>query len=97
MNEDRWLSKQEYSRLRYRAKKLGVKELKLNQLWHLARFDYVTVAFMFRPLQCHASIHQAHPLCGHFTDASDANKIKGDIDKATVFMDFLKEFENSTL
>ena len=90
---DRWLDKKEYSRIRYKAKKMGATKVKLNQIWHIVEFDCVTVAFIFRPLQCDASIRVGNAFSGHFHDKDSAEAIKKNIDKASEFIDFLKKFE----
>ena len=43
MASDRWLTKNEYSRLRYRAKKIGAINICFNTLWHSVSFEHTTV------------------------------------------------------
>lgn len=95
MASDRWLTKNEYSKLRYRAKKIGAINICFNTLWHSVSFEHTTVAFMFKPLQYHVNIKNGHYLNGHFSDKEGAEAIKRDIDKALEFIEMLKEFDKT--
>ena len=87
-----WLSKNEYSRIRYRAKKMGATDVCLSAIWHHVNFKYTSVSFVFKPLQYHVNIRDGHYMTGHFSDKSGADAIKKDMDLALDFIEFLKEF-----
>lgn len=88
----RWLTKNQYQRIRYKAKKMGACDVCLNVIWHFVNFGYTSVTFAFRPFQCHASIRDGNLWTGHFSDLEGAERIKANMDKALEFMDYLREF-----
>lgn len=92
---NRWLSKNEYARIRYRAKKMGAEDVCLNYIWHHVSFKHTIVSFVFKPLEYHVTICSGNPWTGHFTDKEGADKIKKDMDVALEFIEFLKEFEKT--
>lgn len=95
MASDRWLTKNEYSRLRYRAKKMGAVDVCLGAIWHHVNFEHTSVSFVFKPLQYHANIRDGHFFKGHFNDKAGADAIKKDMDKALEFIEMLKEFDKT--
>ena len=90
---DRWLTKNEYSRIRYKAKKMGATKINLSSIWHSVSFGYTSVSFVFKPFECHASINSGNLWKGHFSDKKGAEEIKKDMDKALEFMEYLKDFD----
>lgn len=96
MTSDRWLTKNEYARIRYKAKKMGAVDVVLNYIWHHVAFDYTIVSFVFKPFDY--KIHLRHSGSAHqgdFYDKEGAEKIKADLDRALAFVDFLKEFDKT--
>lgn len=91
----RWLTKPEYSKLRYRAKKMGATDVNLGAIWHSVGFKHTYVSFVFKPLQFHANIRDGHFFEGQFKDKAGADAIKHDMDLALEFIEFLKEFEKT--
>lgn len=92
---DHWLSKNQYAKIRYRAKKMGAESINLNAIWHTVYFKYTFVSFMFKPLQCHVHIRNGNIYTGHFSDKAGADAIKNDMDTALEFVDFLKKFNET--
>lgn len=92
---DRWLSENEYSRIRYRAKKMGAQDVCLSAIWHHVNFGHTSVSFVFKPLQYHVNIRDGHYFHGHFSDKEGADAIKRDMDLALEFIEFLKEFSKT--
>ena len=91
---NRWLTKQEYSKLRYRAKKMGAEEIHLSCLWHDVSFGRTMVSFIFKPLQFKLNLRGSCSVYrGDFETKEDVEKITADMYKALEFVDFLKEFE----
>ena len=90
-----WLNKNEYAKIRYKAKKMGAVDVCLSAIWHHVNFRHTSVSFVFKPLQYHASIRDGHFFDGHFKDKAGADAIKADIDLALEFIEFLKEFNNT--
>ena len=92
---DRWLTKNEYARIRYKAKKMGATDVCLSAIWHHVNFKHTSVSFVFKPLQYHANIRDGHFFEGHFKDKDGAEEIKKDMDLALEFIEYLKEFEKT--
>ena len=92
---DRWLTKNEYSRIRYRAKKMGATDVCLGAIWHHVNFEHTSVSFVFKPLQYHVNIRDGHFMKGHFSDKAGADAIKKDMDVALEFIEFLKDFNKT--
>ena len=90
----RWLAKNHYSRVRYRAKKMGATYIDLTHFRHRVKFEYTTVTFAFGPFECYANISANDAYKGAFCDEESANKIKKDIDVALEFMTFLHKFND---
>lgn len=89
---DRWLTKNQYRRLRRAAKKMGAEDVNLSAIWHTVWFRYTSVSFGFRPFEAYAHINDGDLWYGHFSDKDGAEKIKADMDKALEFIAYLKEF-----
>ena len=64
---NRWLSKNEYARIRYRAKKMGAEDVCLNYIWHHVSFKHTIVSFVFKPLEYHVTICSGNPFTGHLS------------------------------
>lgn len=88
----KWLSKNEYARIRRKAKKMGATDVQFKYIMHDAWFPHATVSFAFYPLRYNVSIPSKHNLCGHFSTKEEAEAIKRDIDIALGFIEYLKEF-----
>lgn len=96
MATDRWLTKNEYARIRYKAKKMGASDVCLSALWHHVNFEHTCVSFAFKPLQYHVNITDNGRLFeGHFKDKAGADAIKRDMDVALEFISYLKEFDKT--
>ena len=93
---DRWLTKKEYDRLRYRAKKMGAIDVQLRYIWHSVGFEHVYISFIFKPLQYKLKLRNscsAHQ--GDFETKEDVEKITADMNRALEFVEFLKELEKT--
>lgn len=97
MATDRWLSKNEYARIRYKAKKMGATDICTSAIWHFINFKHTNVSFVFKPLQYHANIRDGHFFKGHFSDKEGSDAIKADMDKALDFIEYLKEFDKTII
>ena len=96
MATDRWLTKNEYARIRYKAKKMGASDVCLSALWHHVNFEHTCVSFVFKPLQYHVNItDNGRFFEGHFKDKAGADAIKRDMDVALEFINYLKEFDKT--
>ena len=62
MPSDRWLTKNEYARIRYRAKKMGAVDINLSAIWHHVAFKYTSVSFVFRYLHIFEKISSIFPM-----------------------------------
>lgn len=92
----RWLTKQEYNRIRYKANKLGANDICLRYIDHQVTFGDTTVFFAFRPFQCETKVSTPiFPRGRGVVDRASAQKVKEDIDRAVEFMEFLAEFNKS--
>ena len=92
MPSNRWLTKQEYDRIRYKAKKLGALSSQFKYIAHTVNFEHTFVYFAFYPLQYHVRIREKFGNTGHFRTKAEADAIKRDMDAAIEFIEFLKEF-----
>lgn len=90
----RWLTNNQYRRIRYRAQKMGAKDICLNSIFHSVKFGHVSVSFAFYPLEYHCNISPVSIWAGHFSDRAGADAIKVDMDKALEFIEYLKEFNS---
>lgn len=91
-----WLTKQEYSKLRYKAKKMGASEIQLSCIWHDVCFDHAYVTFVFKPLQYKLKLSgSCSAYKGDFETKEDVEKITADMNRALEFVEFLKEFEKT--
>lgn len=94
----RWLTKQEYSKLRYRAKKMGADFVQLSSIWHDVCFGHATVSFIFKPLQYKLNIRGSCSIYkGDFETREDVEQYTADMYKAIDFVEFLKEFEKTII
>ena len=91
---NRWLTKNQYSRIRYKAKKMGAEDINLCAIWHSVWFNHTIVRFVFKPLQFNVSFYSRKPLAaGYFSNVAEADEIKKDMDTALEFIEYLKNFE----
>lgn len=91
-----WLTKQEYARLRYRAKKMGAIDVNLSCIWHTVGFEHTYVSFVFKPLQYQLNLRGSCSIYkGDFETKEDVEKITADMNRALGFVEFLKEFEKT--
>lgn len=95
MTDNKMLTKKEYARIRYKAKKMGAKNVHFCAMWNSVSFQHTTVLFVFHPFKVHANINDGHFMTGQFSDTSTAEAIKRDIDVALEFIEYLKEFEKT--
>lgn len=93
---DRWLTKQEYSKIRYRAKKLGCTQANLSCLWHDVLFKHCFVTFIFKPLEYRIHLSPIPSMNeSDFEDLAGMEEIVKDMQSALDFVEFLKEFEKT--
>lgn len=88
----RWLTNNQYRRIKYKAEKMGAKDVCLTAIYHSVSFEHTSVSFAFRPLQYHCTIIGKSIWTGHFSDKAGADAIKKDMDKALEFIEYLKLF-----
>ena len=90
---DRWLSRNEYSRIRYKAKTLGALSAQFHCIDHTVNFEYTYVSFAFYPFQHYINIRdKSGNNQGHFSTKEEAEGIRRDMDKALKFVEFLEKF-----
>lgn len=93
-----WLTKQEYSKLRYRAKKMGADFVQLSCIWHDVSFGHASVSFVFKPLQYKLNVRGSCSIYkGDFETREDVEQYAADMNKALDFVEFLKEFEKTII
>ena len=91
-----FLTEKEYARLRYHAKKMGVKELHLSCIDHNASFDHTYVSFSFKPLKCKLKLSGSYSIYkGDFESKEDIEAITADMNRALNFVEFLKKFNET--
>jgi hypothetical protein len=93
-NVHRWLTKQEYARITYRAKKLGATSWQYKYLYHNVAFKYTTVSFAFRPLEFRINLISNRYVYNEddFRTKEDVEEITKDMLATLEFVEFLKEF-----
>lgn len=89
-----WLTKNEYARIRRKAKKMGCEDCQFQYIYHDVWFKHTIVSFAFYPLKYHVSIRNPDIFNGHFSTREEAEEIKRDIDLALEFIEYLKEFDS---
>ena len=94
---DAWLTDKAYSRIRYRAKKMGATSIGLSRIWHSIDFEHTSVAFVFaRPLKYQINLKGSCSIYrSDFETKEDVEKITADMHRALEFVEFLKEFEKT--
>jgi hypothetical protein len=90
MSENRWLTKEQYNKIRNKAKKIGADKCNFKYIWHKVHFGKVCVAFMFNPLIYHFSV-QCDTQQNWRESLVEADKLKIDISNAQKFIEYLKE------
>lgn len=88
-----WLTKNDYARIRRKAKKMGAEACQFQYIDHNVWFRHTTVSFAFYPLKYHVSIRNPDIFNGHFSTREKAEEIKRDMDLALEFIEYLKEFD----
>ena len=91
----RWLDKNQYQRIRRKAKAMGAESTQFKYISHTAYFRLVTVSFAFRPFQASAFVKTVDYVNGDFHDPESAEELKAEIDKALSFIEWLREFNAS--
>ena len=91
----RWLTKEEYAKIRYKAKKMGATEVCLSAIAHHVKFKYASVSFSFKPLKYQVNLHSLDFFEGLFKDKAEADAIKAEMDLSLEFIEFLKEFNKT--
>lgn len=91
-----WLTKQECSRIRYHAKKMGGTNINLSCIWHHIDFGQAGVSFVFKPLKYKLKLSGSYSIDkGDFETVEDVERIKNDMLNALKFVEYLKEIENT--